>query len=162
MNKCLDKFVPTKYLEDFKHDLFENLIKYSDRVLDAYQYDIVKLSSLKFYVARCIISMATQKRNMLQSNYIKKETIELKDIHISEPCEDSFPFEFRQIKEDNEDIIIDRLKDSESKLCTPYYRLLGEALMINGTAGKVSKATGIPKSSVQQGIKKIREYLSNE
>lgn len=162
MNECLAKFVPNKYRYDFKQDLFEILLRYERNVLEAYHQDPVNLTRVKFYIVRCIISLSTQKRNLLQSNYIKKETDLLEDWHTSDLCEESYPLEVRKIKEEREDMIVKKLKQSEVKLCTPYYRLLSEALMINGTAGKVSKATGIPKSSVQQGIKKIRQYLANE
>lgn len=162
MNECLAKFVPVKYRDDFKHDLFEILIKHSDKVIEVYRQDTYGLKNIRFYVVRCIISLATQKRNLLQAKYIKKETDLLQDWHTSDLPDDNTETEKRRYKEDWEDNIINRLKESENILSTPYYRLLAEALMINGTAGKVAKATGIPKSSVQQGIKKIRQYLSNE
>lgn len=96
---------------------------------------------------------------MYHGKYLKNETEDLDEKHTSQLCEESFPFEIRKFKEDKEDEIIDKIMKSEGVLETPYYRLLAEALQEHGTAGKVSKATGIPKSSVQEGIKKIRKFL---
>lgn len=100
----------------------------------------------------------TSPEGVLNRQYIKKEFSEIK----SEPCEESFPYEIRKFKEDREDEVVNRLRDTVNELNTPYYWGLAMALMEHGTAGKVSKETGIPKSSVQVGIKKIRNYLKDE
>ena len=152
LNECLRRFVPERHRDDFKQDLFILLLSKKDNVLRA-EAD----GKLLFYTVRVILYM-TSREGVLNRNYIKKEFVEFK----SEPCEESFPLEIRRMKEDKEDEIIDRLESSESELNTPYYRLLAEALKRLGTAGKVSKETGIPKSSVQVGIRKIRKFLKGE
>lgn len=156
LNRCLVKFVSPRHIDDFKQDLFIKLLKYQESVLLAHGR-----GELKYYAARCIINLATEKRGLYKTNYLSKEGAELKEHHLK-VCEESFPFEVRKMKEDREDKIIEKIKNSEKDLGTPYYRLLAEALEIHGTAGKVSKATGIPKSSVQVGIKKLRQYVKHE
>lgn len=110
-----------------------------------------------FYTVRVILYM-TSREGVLNRQYVKKEFSEIK----SEPCEESFPFEIRKFKEDREDEVVEKLKKTTKELDTPYYWGLAMALMEHGTAGKVSKETGIPKSSVQVGIRKIRKYLKDE
>lgn len=111
-----------------------------------------------FYVVRVILFMIKPK-GVLNTKYRGAEFGELKEYDLCEPCSG---IEIRRLKEETEDKVIDKLMKSEDELGTPYYRLLAEALKMYGTAGKVSKATGIPKSSVQVGIKKIRQYIKDE
>lgn len=106
--------------------------------------------------------MSLQSRDIYHRKYVKAEGKELDESTLSDMCEESFPYEIRKFKEDKEDSIINRLKDTVAELDTPYYWGLAMALMEHGTAGKVAKETGIPKSSVQVGIKKIRNYLKDE
>ena len=125
--------------------------------------------------------MATQRNQILRRVYknesvvsfdenispLKNRDAEIEDLEDFEilsgnknVVDDGAELEMLKQIDERERKVLDRLYDSENELSTPYYRLLGEALMINGTAGKVARATGIPKSSVQQGIKKIRQYLN--
>ena len=152
LNDCIKKFVPQKYRDDFKQDLFELLLKKEESVVKAESN-----GELLFYVSRVIIYM-TMPEGVLNRHYIRKEFAELKSV----PCEVCEPMTVRIMKEIREDQVIQRIENSEQDLDTPYYRMLAEALKIHGTAGKVAKATGIPKSSVQTGIKKLRKYLQNE
>ena len=152
LEDCLRKFVPERYLDDFKQDLFEILLSKEESVVKSHSE-----GNLLFYVVRVILNMANS-GGILNTRYLKKESYELKSL----PCEDSPPIEVRQLKEDREDRIIEKIENSEKCFGTPYYRMLADALKIHGTAGKVSKATGIPKSSVQVGIKKLRKHLQNE
>lgn len=154
LEDCLRKFVPERHREDFKQDLFEQLLKYPDSVLGAHRD-----GKLQFYAVRCIIRLATEKRNILRYEYIAKETKELNGYDL---CDQSPPLEVRVFKEELEDRLIQKIEQTEETFGTPYYRMLADALKIHGTAGKVSKATGIPKSSVQVGIKKLRKHLQNE
>ena len=154
LNDCLGKFVPSKHRDDFKQELFVILLENKDSVLRAYS-DNKHL----FYAVRIIINLVNQSRNVYQKEYLRREIVELDD-NASIQCEESFPYEVRKFKEDREDALIDRLENSEDELGTPYYRMLAAALKKHGSAGKVSKATGIPKSSVQVGIRKIRKFLN--
>ena len=152
LEDCLRKFVPERHREDFKQDLFEILLSKEESVIKSHSE-----GNLLFYVVRIILYM-TSREGVLNRNYIKKESFELK----STPCEESPPLEIRRLKEDREDRLIEKIEKTEEVMGTPYYRMLADALKIHGTAGKVSKATGIPKSSVQVGIKKLRKHLQNE
>lgn len=133
--------------------MFELLINKSDDLIRAYRE-----GKHLFYVVRVILFMVKPK-GVLNTKYRGAEFGELKEYDLCEPCSG---IEIRRMKEDSEDRVIEKLMKSEDELGTPYYRLLAEALKMYGTAGKVSKATGIPKSSVQVGIKKIRQYIKDE
>lgn len=167
------KFVPENYREDIKHDLFLVLFKNAETVVLAEEKN-----QTAFYCARIIINMATQRNQLLRRFYMdeRNESFEEKmsvthndvereiDNEVmlfgSSTIDDGSDIERLKDIEEKENEVSSKLIESEHLFNTPYYRLLGEALMINGTAGKVSKATGIPKSSVQQGIKKLRGYLN--
>ncbi len=162
LNECLRKFIPSEYRDDFKQDLFIRLHKYKDTLIKAYS-----AGQHKYYVARIIINQASESRSMLNYTYRKVVTVPLDYKQIG--TEESFPFEVRKMKEDKEDAILKKLETideviNQPRTCSeyPYYSKLCEVIKVHGTAGKVSKATGIPKSSVQQGIKKIRQYLKND
>lgn len=155
VDDCIAKLVPSHLRDDFKQELFLILMGKEDSVLRAHAE-----GKHLFYAVRIIVNLAYQSRNVYRKEYLRREIVELPD-NISVPCEESFPYEIRKFKEDREDRLIKKIQDSEAELDTPYYRLLAEALQKHGSAGKVAKATGIPKSSVQVGIKKIRKYLND-
>ncbi len=120
--------------------------------------EVYEAKGIQFYVTRAIINLVYESRSAFHRKFKTPDMTEYQ--HWMKPdLQDETDHEAESAYIDQ---IIERIEESEGKLNTPYYRLLADALMLHGSAGKVAKATGIPKSSVQQGIKKLRKYLNDE
>lgn len=153
LNGCIRKFAPQGFEDDFRQELFLKLLSVPDTLQRLYES-----GHIKFYVVKSIINLVYESRSQFNRKFKTPDMTEYE--HWMKPdIQEDIDHEAQSSYIDK---IIDRIEESEERLNTPYYRLLAEALMLHGSAGKVAKATGIPKSSVQQGIKKLRKYLNDE
>lgn len=153
LNGCIRKFAPHGFEDDFRQELFLKLLSAPERIQEVYH-----AGGIQFYVTRAIINLVYESRSAFHRKYKTPDMSEYEHWMKPDIQEDIYHEEQSAFV----DRIIERIEESEDRLNTPYYRLLADALMLHGSAGKVAKATGIPKSSVQQGIKKLRKYLNDE
>lgn len=157
LNECLEKFVPHYLRDDFKQELFIKLMQYPDSVLRASQNQ-----QLRFFAVRVIISILREKRGSWERNYVRSVGVELRDEITTGPVTDPASFDERRMREERQDRVMERIRESEKELGSPYYRLLMEALLEHGNPSRVAKAVGIPRQSVYDGVKRIRKYLTND
>lgn len=152
LNECIRKFVPEQYRDDLKQEIFVILLdKPNELILSLYAE-----KKLTNYIARIIINLMRQSRNVFHQLYISK-TVELTDKDV--PCEASGELEVRRMKEQREDQALEKIEHMDECFNTPYYRLLVSAYKKHGSMREVSRQTGIPVKSISDSFKKIRRHV---
>lgn len=158
LDDCIKKTVRQDHQADFKHELILLLYeKPADLILSLYN-----TSGLTFYVVRIVLNLVNQKRNIYHRTYndytVLYDTDKLSAVKVIHEEED---FEHRLKQEDKERAMIYEIENNlDTKFNTFYYRQLIEAVDRYGGIRATARALGIPKSSVHNSIKKVKDHLN--
>lgn len=157
LDDCIRKTVREDHRNDFKHELFLLLYDKPQQLL----IDLYNSSGLTYYVVRVILNLATQKRNIYHRNY-NDSNITYDSEKLTGPCDELPDFTERIQKEEKEIRLINEINfnlDDGGRF--PYYRELVKLVDQYGGIRAASRATGIPKSSIAEAVKKVRNHLAS-
>ena len=158
LDDCIKKTVRPDHQKDFKHELILLLYeKPQELILNLYN-----TSGLTYYVVRIILNLVNQKRNVYHRTYndstVTYDTDKVTMVNRQVEPEDFSEREKRELKELALLNEIENNLDDKEKF--PYYRELIEAINTHGGIRAASRITGIPKSSIHDTVKKIRQRLN--
>lgn len=155
LDDCIRKTVRPDLQSDFKHELILILYDKSPELIQR----LHEARQLTFYVVRIILNLVNQSRNIYHQTYINPavtyDNDKLKDKHEESEC-----LEERLKKEEKELEVLNEFNNLDSTFNTFYYRRLIQEVAKTGGVRAASRATGIPRSSISDSIKKVREHLN--
>ena len=155
LDECIRKTVRLDLQSDFKHELILILYDKSPELIQR----LHEAKQLTFYVVRIILNLVNQSRNIYHKTYINP-AITYDNDKLKDKYEESENFEERLKKEEKELKILKAFDNLDSVFNTFYYRRLIQEVAKTGGVRKASRATGIPRSSISDSIKKVREHLN--
>jgi len=155
LDDCIRKTVRPDLQSDFKHELILILYDKSPELIQR----LHEAKQLTFYVVRIILNLVNQSRNIYHKTYINP-AITYDNDKLKDKYEESENFEERLKKEEKELKILKAFDNLDSVFNTFYYRRLIQEVAKQGGVRKASRATGIPRSSISDSIKKVREHLN--
>jgi len=155
LDECIRKTVRLDLQSDFKHELILILYDKSPELIQR----LHEAKQLTFYVVRIILNLVNQSRNIYHKTYINP-AITYDNDKLKDKYEIEENFEERLRKENREVALINEFNNLDSTFNTFYYRRLIQEVAKTGGVRKASRATGIPRSSISDSIKKVREHLN--
>lgn len=162
VNDCIKKVVDRGPRDDFKQELYVILLEYPcDKIVE-----VSNQGKIKYFVARIIINLFNQERNVFQKKYLnnKIDYDTEKVLYHSLPPSDYNHMEERKRREDVEDIILEGAEGIDERMGNdsfPYYENLIQALKKHGSMREVSRELGIPIASISMAIKRVRTHLKD-
>jgi hypothetical protein len=150
--------VRVDHQNDFKHEVILLLYeKPHELILSLYN-----TSGLTYYVVRIILNLVNQKRNIYHRVYndfnVTYDTEIVETLKLS--CE-GITIVQRKRDEEREERLIEHINNNlDEKDKFPYYKRIVDAVEEHGGIRAASRATGIPKSSIAEAIKKVRQKLN--
>lgn len=182
LDDCIRKMVRQDLRADFKHEYILKMYEVPEEKLIAL-YD---RKELRFYAVRCLINLVKLKYGVFNRLYNNtKITYDTDKFEINGYVNDFDESRLnRTLRSKTKDIFeIDeelesRLNEEQKELELiaeinrlhevfptdteyPYYQALIEAVVEHGGMRGASRATGIPKSSISDSIKKVRDHLNS-
>lgn len=148
---CIKKFVPQRFRDDFKQELFLRLLEKKNVVQSA--------NNLKAYVAKTIINMANFPRDIYFKKYVNPEFGKAQEAVLESLPNEMNDLEERIKKEQNEQRYLTRIDSLIYCETNHYYGRLAKAINQHGSFREVSRQTGIPVSSISEAVKKLRKLL---
>jgi hypothetical protein len=134
--------------DDFKQDIFLILLNKKEGHLETRE-------NIVGYVKQ-IIRRETGETGRLRNKYrIVSEVTESHDT----PYENDYEYKLRC--EECEGIIIREFKKIGGNGEMPYYRMLIEEVVKEGSQGKVAKKIGIPQQTISRHVIKVKQYLND-
>lgn len=104
--------------------------------------------------------MLSQQRARFHVTYIRPEAnhvdIEDKEIY----CEPDEELQIRQIKEEDELHLVDKIESFRNCETTRFYWMIAKLIETGKTQREISRVTGIPRTSVSRAVKKLRALLN--
>ena len=157
LDDCIRKMVRHDLRQDFKHEYILKMYEVPEEKLLA----LYNKNELRFYAVRCLINLVKLKYGVFNRVYNDFRIVPTDDFKDESEETD----EKREQREQKElDLIAEFYKlhevfptDSEF----PYYQAIIEAVVEHGGMRAASRATGIPKSSISDSIKKVRDHLNS-
>lgn len=156
LDECIRKTVRPDHQKDFKHELFLLLYELpSERITG-----LDSRNELLPYVVTMLCNLARNKNK----SYQKKYNVDNKVLYVTEfeKADDDDDLSIREQKEIREQQLVEHIRtglDDPDKF--PYYREIVGAVDKYGGIRAASRATGIPKSSLADTIKKVRDKLNS-
>lgn len=161
LNECIQKFVKPDYRDDFKQELFLILLTKPQAELR----DIINQGNIIYYTVRIIINLSRQSKNTFQTTYFdKKIDYDTEKVLYSRSPADFDTIGERQERENKEDQLLSELEGIDHKIGNknfPFYETLLRIVAEHGGIREASRRTGLPKSSIYDSVKKVRNHFKD-
>lgn len=159
LDDCISKLIRPDHRSDFKHELI--LVLYG--LPHHFICSLFNSSGLTFYVVRSIINLSRNKHDVYLKNYTNQNIDLLPDMPNEIPSHEDCDMEKREAEEQREiDLLFEinhRLDDPDR---FPYYRSIIEQVAKHGGIRAASRELGIPKTTIFNSIKKVRDKLNGK
>lgn len=161
LNECIQKFVKPDYRDDFKQELFLILLTKPQAELR----DIINQGNIIYYTVLIIINLSRQSKNTFQTTYFdKKIDYDTEKVLYSRSPADFDTIGERQERENKEDQLLRELEGIDHKIGNknfPFYETLLRIVAEHGGIREASRRTGLPKSSIYDSVKKVRNHFKD-
>jgi len=158
IDNCIGKLVKKDLREDFKQELFLILLSVPCE-------KIVQMNGeLKYFVVRIILNLVRQKRNIFHKTYLDKQVeydTDKLNYQVSSPA-DVDTISERVEREKREEEQINKISGIDAELGNmgyPYHEEMIRLLIKFGSNREIARKTGIPSTTVDRTINKIRNHL---